>query len=164
MTRVTIIAVMALTTAFCQNQSKKDLAFYEWNYNGDVHGRLWVPNGYKAETENYREGIVTHLRYPDSSCIVLQHGFMYGNPMLSEPQFVVNKKGERDDRSVRSGSIRGTDLFWREDKIKRISPKGKKIHSLFQVLPPNIAYKEVSKDRVDLFNKSMESFVWNSAK
>jgi hypothetical protein len=123
---------------------------------------IGVPPGYSAETNNYREGIVTRLKYPDSSCIVLQHGGMYTVPMLYQIQYVVASKENRDDRTVRIGSIDKTDRFWREDNLKPRIAQGDQTVSFFDVFPPNIAYEQVSRGKVDLFNQSLDSFVWGN--
>src|SRR5262249_23411738 len=84
--------------AFGQNQSQEHLVTFEWKYNARLHGTLSVPSGYKEETRNYTEGIVTYLHYPDSSYIILQHGGMFQVPMLQGPEYLVSKTKDLPDR------------------------------------------------------------------
>jgi hypothetical protein len=167
---MTIIRKLALTlfvlvncNLACQKQIVKSMVSYTWEYKGEIHGTILIPPGFEAETQNYREGIITYLRYADSSCIVLQHGGMYRVPMFQEAQYVISKTEERTDRTVRTGSIQGTEYLWREDNMKRIpvpTTPGK-LHPLFYLYPPNIAYDKVPKNRASLFNEALNSFVWD---
>ncbi len=147
-----------------QGPTQKDLVPYSWEYKATVHGTIQVPPGYKAETENYKEGIITYLRYPDSSYIVLQHGGMYRVPMLQDPEYLINNTEDRADRVIRTGSIKGSEKLWREDNLKkqpidRLSGN-QSLHPFFYLFPPNIAYDKVPKDKRDLFNKALNSFDW----
>jgi hypothetical protein len=162
MFRVAIPIVLFFAIAEGHEPSDNALILYQWSYSGKLHGTIRVPPGYSAETYNYREGIVTHLRYPDSSCIILQHGGMYTVPMLYQAQYVVANKENRDDRMLRIGSIGRTDRFWREDNLKPRKAQGDQLVSFFDVFPPNIAYEQVPKGRIDLFNQSLDSFVWGN--
>ena len=75
-------------------ESKQGLEPFIWKYGRVVHGRLWVPPGFKEETRNYKEGIVTYLRYADSSYIMLQHGGMFRVPMFDEPEYNLQATAE----------------------------------------------------------------------
>src|SRR5262245_31886374 len=122
--------------AFGQRQPI-DVVSYVWTYQGTVHGTMLVPPGYKEQTENYKEGIITHPSYPDGSYIVLQHGGMYAIPIIRDTEHVVSKADDGTKRLVRRGSVRGTTLFWREDNFKRDPQKRNQVHPLFYMFPPN---------------------------
>lgn len=57
--------VLMLSILACQSQSGKSLVPYSWKYGHMIHGTILVPPGFKEETRDYREGIVTYLRYVD---------------------------------------------------------------------------------------------------
>jgi len=165
MTRASAILLLAgFSTLWGKDEAKLVLVPYTWEYGATVHGIIQVPPGYKAETENYREGIITYLRYPDSSYIVLQQGGMYRVPMFQDPEYLISKTEDRADRVIRTGSIKGSDKLWREDNWKRQPiderPGEQSPHPLFLLFPPNIAYVKVTKDKRDLFNKALNSFDW----
>jgi len=136
MIRVAILLISIFSATFTQSKFSEDLVLYTWTYNEYIHGTIWLPKGYIAETNNYTEGIITYLRYPDSSCIMLQHGGMFTIPMLFDSQYFVIKNEERNDRKVRAGTVKGMDLFWREDNLKRIEARfGKNAHFLICFRP-----------------------------
>ena len=85
---------------------------------------------------------------------------MYSVPMLYQAEYMVDSNEKRNDRTVRSGTIEQTDRFWREDNLKPLVNQGDQNLSLSDVFPPNIAYEQVPKDRLDLFNQSLDSFEW----
>jgi hypothetical protein len=45
---------------------------FVWKHGSRVIGRLSLPASFAAETYNYREGIVTTLRYTNGAFIILQ--------------------------------------------------------------------------------------------
>jgi hypothetical protein len=157
-------AIQIFLSAWCMSGQVRpvELVSYRWSYQGTVHGTIQVPPGYKEQTENYGEGIVTHLRYPDGSYIILQHGGMYAIPMLRDSEYLVSKVDEDTNRKVRRGPVATTPLRWREDNLKRDPQKRNQIHPLFYMFPPNIAYDKVRKDKGDVFDKALDSFEWQT--
>src|SRR5262249_45633647 len=131
--------VLGLTVLSGQSQARKNLVLYSWSHEGALHGTIQAPPAFKAETQNYREGIITYLRYPDSSYIVLQHGGMYHVPMFQDSEYVVKGTEERADRTVRTGSIKNSERLWREDNLKKMPSARGNLHPLFYLFPPNIA-------------------------
>jgi hypothetical protein len=87
---------------------------------------------------------------------------MYAVPMLHQSQYIVTSDEKRNDRTVRIGSIQRTDRFWREDNLKPRRAKPDQTVSFFDVFPPNIAYEQVPKCGVDVFNRSLDTFVWGN--
>src|SRR5580698_3978505 len=88
---------------------------FVWQYGTHELGTLDVPSGFTADTENYREGIVTRLRYPDGSCLVLQRGFMYRIPMFQDPEHISDFSKKLIDKTVRRGHYDHKPEVWGED-------------------------------------------------
>jgi hypothetical protein len=152
-----LLVLLSPSSAFGQNQSQEHLVTFEWKYASRLYGALLVPSGYKEETRNYREGIVTYLHYHDSSYIILQRGGMFQIPMLQGPDYLADKTEDFPDRMMRSGRLEKTDLYWREFNFKRKKIAGRQIKFL-DLFPPNIAFNRVPKERLELFNRALESF------
>jgi len=156
-TLIALTLLLASASATIQKPEREDLVSYTWQYNGRILGTIKIPRGYRHdETENYVEGIVTHIRYGDGSTIILQKGGMYLVPMLQAPEYMLNKTEAQSDRKIRRGKIKveGEEMIWREDNFTRVeSPK-----NFWEMFPPNIAFDKVPKDRVKLFNESLDSF------
>jgi hypothetical protein len=159
--RATWLVILLAPAMLSGSQSSTAPVSYSWRYGGAIHGNIDVPGGYAAETHNYQEGIVTYLRYSDSSQIILQHGGMYRVPMFQDSEYVLVATEERPDRTVRSGSIEGSTTRWREDNMKRTGATGES-RSFSVMFPPNIAYEKVPAERADLFNRALDSFVWTT--
>ena len=159
-----LLLILLAPTILSGSQASTGVVSYSWGYGDAIHGRIEVPRGYEAETKNYQEGIITYLAYSDSSRIILQHGGMYRLPMLQDPEYVMTSTEERSDRTVRSGSIAGSTTLWREDNLKRTGSANENLRSFSLMFPPNIAYEHVPEERADLFNKALDSFVWNTGK
>lgn len=157
---ILIIALAPLMMYGQKNQEQDLLVTFTWKWHTTIFTTLQVPAGYKEETENYKEGIITYLRYADGSYIILHRGGMMSLPLLKEPKYGVSKIEELDDRISRQGKMQNTDLFWREDKLKRSDGKGNGL----QLLSPNIAFSNVPKNRVELFNQSLNSYLIMSRK
>jgi hypothetical protein len=135
-----------------------------WQYAGRVIGRLTVPAGFVVDTYNYREGIVTTLRYDDGAYLVLQSGFMYRVPMFQDPDHKLGSSTELEAKTIRVGQLAGSTLCWREDnfkhkKIRRKTVVNGKTVSLFMVIPPNIGYARVAQGRRADFDRALDSFV-----
>lgn len=92
---------------------------------------------------------------------------MYRVPMFQDSEYEMQETEDRADRTIRTGWIKGTAKFWREDNLKRRKNKGcsekERLLSIFYFFPPNIAYDKVPKERTDLFNKALNSFVWGGS-
>lgn len=129
-----------------------------WKVHGNPIGRLDVPPGFKAETYDYREGVVTTLRYEDGASITLQSGGMFRIPLFQGSRYVLVSSTDLDTKTVRSGRSAKGNLYWREDNYipKKIS--GPRISPL-ALVPPNLGYSEVSALRRSEFDHALDSFV-----
>ena len=124
------------------------LVDYVWPYGRKTTGRLRAPAGYTVETRNYTEGVITHLRYPDGSFILLHWGGMIKLPLLDAPEYVLSSAQTRAGRRVRIGVSENADRHLREDAL----PPGQ------DVFPLNIAYGQVPAERLRLFNAALDSY------
>jgi hypothetical protein len=130
---------------------------FVWRYGSHELGTLEVPNGFIANTENYTEGIVTRLRYPDGSCFVLQRGFMYRIPLFQDPENILDFSKKKIDRTIRRGHYKNKTEVWGE--VDYTSPKlGHPEASIFEMISPNIGYEHVPRGRSKEFVKALESF------
>src|SRR5579883_733976 len=98
------LILFAASTAFGQQSQGDELTSFTWVYNGAIYGTMKAPLGYTAETVNYKEGIVTRLRYKDGSEIVLQRGGLFQVPMLNGDGFEVTKTVESEIKKIRRGN------------------------------------------------------------
>jgi hypothetical protein len=131
---------------------------FAWAYGGHLIGRLTVPKGFRVETYDYREGIVTTLRYGDASFIVLQAGGMYRIPLFQDKEHILISSKEEDVKTVRIGRFVDTNLWWREDDYKRGKLSARTV-GVLGLFPPNIGYGKVSPTRRAEFDQSLDSFV-----
>jgi hypothetical protein len=132
---------------------------FVWQYGGHTIGRrLTVPTGFAIQTYDYREGIVTTLRYADEASIVLQSGGMYPVPMLQNSDHKLTSSTELAVKTIRVGQIAGSTLYWREDNFKPSKVTGKDL-SIRGLFPPNIAYTRVPQSRRADFDHALNSFV-----
>ncbi len=134
------------------HQSGNSLLLYKWYrllpyYSNNKLARLVIPKGFKEHHWHYGEGIVTTLTYSDSSYIVLHNGFTMRLPLLDEPDYQLSKEMEWKDRIIRTGTTKNTNLVWREDHFNNEQK---------DVL--HIAYGKVPVEKIDLFNKALDSF------
>ena len=129
---------------------------FVWIYGNSDLGTLRVPTGFRAETENYREGIVTRLRYPDGSYLMFQKGGMYRVPMFQDPQDILDFSKVEDATTIRRGHYRG-GRCWGEVNYSPVNAgaSGKSFLSLF---PPNLGYANVPCKRADEFFEALRSF------
>jgi hypothetical protein len=131
---------------------------FVWRYGVHSLGALEVPTGFTAETENYREGIVTRLRYKDGSCLVLQRGFMYRIPMFQDREHIQDSSQKMSTKTVRRGHYAGRAEVWAEVDYAARKP----VHpgaSVLELVSPNIGYEHVPHGRRTDFAKALESFV-----
>jgi hypothetical protein len=131
---------------------------FVWQYSGHIIGRLTVPAGFAVETYNYREGIVTTLRYADGASVVLQSGGMYRVPMFQDPDHKLTSSTELVAKTVRVGQMAGSTLCWREDNFNPQKVTGKSV-SLLALFPPNVGYARVPQARRAEFDHALDSFV-----
>jgi hypothetical protein len=106
---------------------------FVWQYGGRTIGRLTVPTGYTIETYDYREGIVTTLRYADGAAIVLQSGGLYRLLMFQNSDRKFTSSTEVAVRIIRVGQIAGSTLCWRDDNFKPKKATGTRLSPLFLI-------------------------------
>jgi len=131
---------------------------FVWKYGGRLIGHLHVPTSFTVETYNYREGIVTTLRYVDGAYIVLQVGFMYRIPLFQDKDHKLISSTEQATKTIRVGQFADAGLCWREDDFKPTKTSGKTV-SLMALFPPNVGYGKVPPARRDEFDRALDSFV-----
>lgn len=144
------VLVIVLAFVFCvaQNSKKDELVNFAVLKNKKQRiATINVPAGYKEETMSYVEGVKTVLTYPDGSYIILHVGGMIKLPFFTEPEHEVCERRQLPNRMTRSGKVRNAELFWREENSIGVWP------------PTNIGFTNVPKDRLELFEKSLRSFV-----
>jgi len=129
-----------------------------WTHGGQTIGRLKAPQGYSSETYNYREGIVTKLRYADGSYIILQCGLMYRVPLFQDQENRLISSIDLAKKTIRIGKYVTSRLRWREDDYKPRKPVGEGV-SLLTPIAPNIGYANVRPEKRDEFDKALDSFV-----
>src|SRR5215472_12047748 len=111
------VRVIAVFAAFVVVQAAPAEEFV-WTFSGQLVGRLNVPTGFVVETYDYREGIVTTLRYSDGAYVVLQAGGMYRIPLFQDKENKLISSRELSMRTIRVGQFTSTELWWREDDYK----------------------------------------------
>ncbi len=130
---------------------------FVWQNRDHIIGRLTVPTGFAIETDDYREGTVTTLRYADGATIVLQSGGMYRVPMFQDSDHKLTSSKELATKTIRVGQI-GSERCWREDNFKPRKVTGKSV-SLAVLFPPNVGYTRVPRVRRGEFDRALDSFV-----
>ncbi len=119
---------------------------------------MTVPTGFAIETYDYREGMVTTIRYTDGASIVLQSGGMYRVPIFQDSNHKLTSSTDLAMKTIRVGQIAGSTLCWREDNFKSNNVTGKDL-SLRALFPPNIGYTGVPESRRAEFDNALDSFV-----
>jgi len=143
-----LLLVLASVTCIAQSSRKDELVDFAVLKNKKQRiATIKVPAGYKEETKSYVEGVQTILRYPDGSYIILHLGGMIKLPFFTEPEHEVCERRQSATRIIKSGKVRNLELFWREENSLGVWP------------PTNIAFTNVPKDRLKLFEKSLRSFM-----
>lgn len=146
--------LFAFPCALAQNPNQTEL--FVWRYNGSILGFLDVPRGFTSDTDNYREGIVTTLHYPDGSSIILQRGFMYRIPLFQDEKDVLDSSAVKSGTTVRRGHYKGKRECWGEIDYK---PPVKTVEKAFLgIIGPNLGYAHVPRKRADEFFRALESF------
>ena len=140
----------------CQTQSETES--FVWKYGNLIFGTLQVPSGFTDETENYREGIVTRLRYPDGSIFILQRGGMYRVPMFQDPDHLVDFSRKISNQTIRKGHYKGQSDVWGEVNYNPQINSNHHPTSLLEIFGPNIGYEHVPRKRAKEFARALESF------
>jgi len=138
-------------------------AEFLWQHGAIRLGRLSVPAGFKVENYDYREGVVTTLRYKDGSRITLQSGDMYRLPLFRGDDYPLISSSDLDSKTVRTRRWANGQWCWREDNYKRQKTTGKQT-SIYEVFPPNVGYSKVPVARRSEFDHALDSFVRESDK
>lgn len=130
---------------FGQKKDEK-LQLFRWGGVGSIE----VPKRFKQDYYNYREGHIYTLKYKDKSFIQLHWGGMMRLPLLQETEgFIIEKTQNFDDKIVRCGKRKDKKLYWCEVNFKRKQD---------MVFPPNIAFVDVKKEKLELFMEALKSF------
>jgi len=149
---VVAVSLVAFPGLSCAQSISDDLILYKWIGPGgeamkdysSFEANIHVPEGFKEDHWFYGEGVVTTLSYSDGSYIVLHFGLTMSLPLLKPPTHELEEEKKLEDSKIRHGKIQGTDLYWRE------------VH--FNSKAINIAFSEVPKEHIDLFNQALDSF------
>jgi TonB family protein len=150
------VPIIATFAALFASQATPGNEFV-WRNRDHIIGRLTVPTGFVIETDDYREGTVTTLRYSDGATIVLQSGGMYRVPMFQDSDHKLTSSKELAAKTIRVGQI-GSERCWREDNFKPRKVTGKSV-SLAVLFPPNVGYTRVPRVRRGEFDRALDSFV-----
>ncbi len=116
---------------------------YWWVWSSDTLGVLEVPSNPKVLYDEYGEGVVFTLSYPDSSYLVLHFGGDIRLPFLDGPDYVVDSTLNKDGATIRVGHIKEKALYWREESREDLI---------------NILYCNVTKARLQLFENALATF------
>jgi hypothetical protein len=154
-----VLLLLAMAAALVAEGPQIATQTFIWKHGNQIIGRLSVPVGPAVEVYDYREGIVTTLRYRDGSSIVLQVGGMYRVPLFQEPDYKLVSSTESDTKTVRIGRSGDGDLHWREDNYKPKKLVGGTGSSYFAAWPPNIGYSRVRAERQAEFDNTLNSFI-----
>ncbi len=117
---------------------------YFWVLNTDTLAEMNVPDGFKESSWKYGEGVVTKLIYADSSFLLFHYGLDISLPLLKSPFYIVDRKNEKSDRTIRYGRLRHSELRWCEES--------------FKIIPINIAFSRVPPKLFKIFEKSFSTF------
>jgi hypothetical protein len=129
---------------------------FTWRWGPSVLGELDVPSGFTADTWNYREGILTTLKYRDGSSIVLQKGFMYRIPMFQDPEYILDSSEKDSTKIVRKGHHKGKTEVWSE--VDYLSPMKTPDRSILGAVGPNLGYEHVPRKLGKEFAGALLSF------
>jgi hypothetical protein len=129
---------------------------FTWSWGTSVLGELEVPSGFTADTWNYKEGILTTLKYRDGSSIVLQKGFMYRIPMFQDSEYILDTSEKESDKTVRRGHYKGKAEVWGEVDYR--SPMKAPDPSILGAVGPNLGYEHVPRKLEREFASALLSF------
>jgi hypothetical protein len=154
--RLSLLYVCTLPGAMSQTQ--RETESFVWKYGNITFGTLQVPSGFTDETQNYTEGIVIRLHYPDGSCFLFQRGGMYRVPMFQDPEHIVDFSRKVSERTIRRGHYKGRSEVWGEVNYNLQIKSNYPLTSLFELFGPNIGYEHVPGKRAQEFARALESF------
>jgi len=159
LTRVWVLASLCFVATAQMSHPIKPVPIetFVWRYGTNEFGSLAVPSDFTADTENYREGIVTRLHYRDGSCIVLQSGFLYRIPMFQDPEHILDSSKKLIAKTVRRGHYDHKTEVWGEDDYAPRKPTHQ--GSLLETISPNLGFEHVPRGRGREFARALESFV-----
>lgn len=145
--------IILLVVFTCLGQTKERLLVnYDWKYEKSLLlNDVKVPANYKEETKNYREGIISYLKYKDGSYIVIHRGGMIKLPFFAEESFYTTESKEKlEDRVFRCGKSKNQRLYWCEVNFKR---------AVGIPFPTNFAFDKVKKEDLILYKESLKTLV-----
>jgi hypothetical protein len=151
-----ILLLLTMAALFAEPQSATEA--FVWKHHNQIIGRLSVPRGPAVEVYDYREGVVTTLRYRDGASIALQAGGMYRFPLFQSPEYRLVSSTEGDTKTVRIGRSGEGELHWREDNYKPKKVTDPRF-SYLAIWPPNIGYSNVRSERQLEFDTALNSFI-----
>ena len=139
-----MLLFLFVISIYSQNTKSIELVEFTWIWATDTLGVINIPPDFNKANWHYGEGLVTTLTYDDSSYILLHLGGNMQLPFLDEPDYKVLYKKEYDNKTVRKGKV-DKNLFWCEYSFINMT---------------NIAYSKVSDEKIELYNKSLDSFIF----
>jgi len=114
-----------------------------WTWSGDTLGVLEVPSHFKVSHDEYGEGVVFTLSYPDSSYILLHFGGDIYLPFLEGPAYAVDSTFKKGSTTIQIGHVKGKSLYWREESRAGLI---------------NLLFCNVRKNMLPLFEKALATF------
>jgi hypothetical protein len=154
-----VLLFMTMVSALVAEKPQSATETFVWRHGDQIIGRLSVPRRPAVEVYDYREGIVTTLRYHDGASIVLQAGGMYRVPLFQGPEYKLLSSTESDTKTVRIGrSGSELHLHWREDNYKPKKVTDARF-SYLAIWAPNIGYSNARSERQVEFDNALNSFI-----
>ena len=127
--------------------SDTTLVKYNWRGMGEYKAELLVLKDFKESNNYYGEGLITTLRYQDSSYIIFHIGGLIQHPFFNpnkDTNINVTDSIKIDNGILRKGIRKDKELYWREESL--------------QSGWINIGYGSVKVTKLKLFDKSIDSF------
>jgi hypothetical protein len=104
---------------------------------------LRILKNYNQNHWYYGEGVITTITYPDSSLITLHCGFNTKIPFFDGPDYFVEEIIVLDNYIIRKGTNMKSKLYWEERNFKQE--------------PINIAFDYVPKEKINVYQKVLDS-------
>ncbi len=157
-----LIILIVVSFGFGQKTKREKFVDYVWKYEESILlEEVEVPVKFKEETRNYREGIISYLKYKDDSYIILHRGGMMKLPFFAERDgYTTETKEEFADRTVRCGKSKNKQLYWCEVNFRRTAETIK----AGLPFPSNFAFDKVKKKNLKLFKEALNSLVLQEQK
>ena len=143
-----VCLIILLISCFSESTKVESLTTYYWIPKSNTIAIINVPPNYEVEHHFYGEGVITNLMYSDSSLIFLHFGGVLSLPFCKKPDCIEMNKRQLGDRLYRSGIHINSNLHWREE------------NNVISALI-NIGFSRVRESKLDVFNKSLDSFILN---